>query len=428
MPDGLFREEVQLARQTSWLGSISLHSPKAGWWLLAIVLVFFLVLTALLFLGSYTRRERVEGALSPKGGLLSIAASSPGVVTKVFISEGDSVQEGDPIVEISGERSSPALGDIHAAVGSQLEFKRARLQEDLDQQQKQAIFIERDLHSRAKLIRDQISKLDEQIAIQNELATAAEKRFEELSAAIESGAVPRVHVLQQKDIVLNSRSQLREFERLRLQLRDQAEQLQSQIIQLPAEASARLGSIERQLADVSQSLLRNAAQKAFVMRAPKEGTIGGLLVSNGQSVSAQQILATVVPEDSELRAELWVPSRSIGFVRTGEPVVVRYKAFPYQKFGSHIGRIEEISQSTVSSTELSRHLGVELGEPVFRVIAALDSQAIPTNGGVRPLRPGMTLDADVVLDRRRLIEWIAEPMLGTFKNENGAAPMKGSEQ
>lgn len=428
MPDGLFRKQVQLARQNSWLGSISLRSPRAGWWLLGIGIFFLLAMIALLFLGSYTRRERVDGALAPEGGLLSVAASSPGVVTRVFVREGDTVRAGDPLLEISGELSSAELGDTHAAVASQLELKRVRLQDDLDRQERQVAILERDLHSRERLVQAQILKLDERIAIQNEVTSSAEQLYEQWSAATESGAISRVQILQQKDVLLNSRSQLRELEGLKFQLQDQAAQLQSQVMQLPADASGRLGSIERQLADVSQSLLQNAAQKAFILRAPKEGSVGNMLVSNGQAVTAQQVLATVVPENSALRAELWVPSRSIGFVRVGEPVVIRYKAFPYQKFGSHVGRIEEISQSTVSSTELSRQLGVEMGEPSFRVLATLESQEIAVVGGGRPLRAGMTLDADVVLDRRRLIEWIAEPIFGLYRNKDGAMPTKGAEQ
>ncbi|MGE8218478.1 MAG: HlyD family secretion protein [Stenotrophomonas acidaminiphila] len=427
MPDGLFRTQVQLARQTSWLGSIALRSPKAGWWLLGIGLIFLLAMIVLLFLGSYTRREQVSGVLAPKGGLLSVVTSSPGVVAKILVREGDSVRSGDPLLEISGELSSAALGDTHAAVGSQLEFKRSRLQEDLDHQREQAELLEQDLRSRAKLLQAQISKLNERIAIQNEVTESAEQRYEQWSAVIESGAISKIQVLQQKDALLASRSQLRELEGLKLQLQEQSERLQSQIIQVPMGASVRLGDIERQLADVSQALVQNAAQEAFILRAPKDGIVGNLFVSNGQAVSAQQVLASVVPDRSELRAELWVPNASIGFMRVGDPVLIRYKAFPYQKYGSYAGRIEEISQSTVSSTELSRQLGLKIEESSFRVVAALDSQAIPVEGGHRPLRPGMALDADVVLDRRRLVEWVAEPIMGYYKKSNGSTPMKGSE-
>ena len=50
--------------------------------------------------------------------------------------------------------------------------------------------------------------------------------------------------------------------------------------------------------------------------------------------------------------------------------------------------------------------------PAYRVLAAIDRQAIMTADGARiPLRAGFTLQADIVRDRQRLIEWLFEPLL-----------------
>jgi membrane fusion protein len=51
-------------------------------------------------------------------------------------------------------------------------------------------------------------------------------------------------------------------------------------------------------------------------------------------------------------------------------------------------------------------------EPLYRIKAALESQAVLAYGKPRALKAGMQVEADVLLDRRRLIEWIFEPLLG----------------
>ena len=51
-------------------------------------------------------------------------------------------------------------------------------------------------------------------------------------------------------------------------------------------------------------------------------------------------------------------------------------------------------------------------EPLYRITVRLDRQDVAAYGATQALAPGMQLDADVVLDRRRLIEWIFEPVLG----------------
>lgn len=52
----------------------------------------------------------------------------------------------------------------------------------------------------------------------------------------------------------------------------------------------------------------------------------------------------------------------------------------------------------------------ENAEPYYRVLVALDQQAILAYGKREPLRPGMRLDADILGERRRLYEWILEPI------------------
>jgi membrane fusion protein len=46
---------------------------------------------------------------------------------------------------------------------------------------------------------------------------------------------------------------------------------------------------------------------------------------------------------------------------------------------------------------------------MFRITVALDESPAPQ---AMPLAAGMRLQADVLLERRRLIEWLFEPLLG----------------
>ena len=50
------------------------------------------------------------------------------------------------------------------------------------------------------------------------------------------------------------------------------------------------------------------------------------------------------------------------------------------------------------------------GEPFYRVTVVLDKQAVTAFGKPEPLKPGMLLDADVLGEKRRLIEWVFEPL------------------
>jgi membrane fusion protein len=123
----------------------------------------------------------------------------------------------------------------------------------------------------------------------------------------------------------------------------------------------------------------------------------------------------IVPAGSKLVAHIFCPSRAVGFLRVGQRVLLRYAAYPYQKFGHHQGSVLSISHSAVSPGELPARLAglsslVGTTEPVYRVTVGLASQGITGYGEALPLQPGMLLEADVLLERRRLVEWMLGPL------------------
>ena len=125
----------------------------------------------------------------------------------------------------------------------------------------------------------------------------------------------------------------------------------------------------------------------------------------------------MLPKDARLEAELLVPSRAIGFIEPGDTVLLRYQAYPYQKFGHQSGTVKRISRSALNQTELQTLLGsAAQTEPLYRVTVSLAKQAIIAYGQTEPLRPRMALEADVLGERRRLIEWVFEPLYSLKAN------------
>ena len=123
-------------------------------------------------------------------------------------------------------------------------------------------------------------------------------------------------------------------------------------------------------------------------------------------------LLAIIPDDSPLEAHLYAPSRSIGFVHAGQQVLLRYLAYPHQKFGMHRASVVAVSRNPMAPTDLGFPPADGSREPLYRIKARLDTQAIAAYGRLEPLQPGMQIEADILLDRRRLIEWIFEPLLG----------------
>jgi hypothetical protein len=94
-----------------------------------------------------------------------------------------------------------------------------------------------------------------------------------------------------------------------------------------------------------------------------------------------------------------------------EDVLLRYLAYPHQKFGSHAARVTAIARNPLAAAELGFVPPDGTREPLYRIKVELAAQSVQAYGREEPLQPGMQVEADLLLDRRSLVEWVFEPLL-----------------
>lgn len=190
-----------------------------------------------------------------------------------------------------------------------------------------------------------------------------------------------------------------------------------------AHVTAEHERIEQELASIRQEMARRESGTHILIKAPEDGVLTTIANDPGQSMAAGQVLATLLPGGaiSEragklLEAHLYAPSEMIGFVQVGQPVMIRYRAFPYQKFGLYHGTVSAIGRTPLAPNELPNNTpAARVNEGLYRVKVALARQSVAVSGREQPLTAGMTLEADLVLDRRSIGEWIFEPMIALAK-------------
>jgi membrane fusion protein len=218
-----------------------------------------------------------------------------------------------------------------------------------------------------------------------------------------------VAVKQKQDEVTDQEIKLQALRRQRAQVeRDLgAARLEEPTVALRTKAQTE--QVARQISELQESLAQVEARRESVVRAPMAGVVTNVSVNSGQSVAADAPLATVLPRGSGLHVELLVPTRAIGFVSQGQEVVLRYEAFPHERFGQYRGKVKTIGRNVWTQGERIGPISVR--EPVYRVDVDLDRQSVAALGQEFPLRPGMLVNADLLLERRTILEWLFEPVL-----------------
>ncbi|MEO6408534.1 MAG: HlyD family efflux transporter periplasmic adaptor subunit [Burkholderiaceae bacterium] len=407
----LFRREALEHRQRHWLGSIQLTRPVSLGVLTAFVVCAVFAVAAWLTLGEYTRKARISGYLAPDLGVVRLVAPQAAQVLQSHVVEGASVHAGDVLFVLSVAQAT-ASGDAQRVIETSLATRERSLGEsarevDLRLEAKR-VALGRQIDS----MRAEIAQLDLEIELQNQrllLAREAQRRLESLRG---ENFISAAQLQIKAEEMLGLRAQLSALTRQRgAHLRDIGV-LESQRAELPLTARAQRSEIERELAALAQQGAENDARSQLVVRAPQDGIVTGVLAQPGQSVTPASALASLLPANARLQAQLFAPSSAVGFLRPEQQVLLRYQAFPYQKFGHQSGRVTQVSRAPLQAAELAALRPGEAGEPLYRITVTLDAQSVAAYGVQQPLAPGMQLDADVLLDRRRLIEWIFEPVLG----------------
>jgi membrane fusion protein len=401
-PRALFRAEVLAPWQGRLHGDLLLTHAACSRWSVALLAPPCAALLCFLAFGSYVRTASISGTLVPAEGLLHIASTQPGLVIERRVSEGSVVAADAVLFGLQSERASATRGNAEQAIGALMASRRASLEAERQRLARQAQLREADARRQQQRWREELQRIAAQRDLQQQRVRLAESAAQRYTALQARGFVPTAEVQQREADLLDQRqreAELASNEAALLQTRQAAAQQQREQQWQSEHDSA---ALERELALLEENSADSEARRAWLVRAPRAGTVSAVLAEPGQNVTAGQTLAALSPQQALIEAELYAPSRAAGFLRPGLAVRLRYQAYAYQKFGLQAGHIREISASALP---VDGH-----GEPMYRVRVVLERQSVRVYGVDRPLQAGAAVDASVLLEQRHLYEWLLDPL------------------
>ncbi len=415
----LFRPEAVEAQRQAALGGVQLMRPLSLSLLTAGVLLAVLATGSFLWLAEYTRKASALGVLVPDRGLIRLVPATAGTVMESHVREGQAVQAGDLLFVVAQERAV-LEGSAQAQVQRSLQARRRSLDESARQQRQLLSAQGAALSRRLQTLQAEMAQLDAEAGLQAQRLALAQQALARLELLQAQQFFSPAQVQAKQEEVLGLQAAVQALGRQRVALQREQAELDGERQALPALLAGAAGEIERDLSLLDREAAEFDSVRRTEVRAPQAGTISSVLAETGQSVGPTSALASLVPEGARLQAHLYAPSSAVGFVRAEQAVRLRFDAFPYQKYGHWPGQVLQVSRVPLAANELA---GLALpaqaagGEPLFRITVALEERsgaAFPATTALTPdaLVPGMRLQADVQLERRRLLEWLFEPVLG----------------
>lgn len=420
----LFRPEVMAGRRPRLAGEVLLGA-RPLW--NAVTLIALLLAGALVLLvaqGSYTRRATVGGQLVPVQGVMRIVAPQGATVIEQRVREGQPVRRGEVLYVLGTDR--PAGAETVAGYQAQISGSIAQRRELLEAERRRTVeSLEADigaLQRRVSAMGAERGQISQQQTEQRRRVALAEESAQRQRLLFEQGLVTREAWQERERDLSDQRQRLQALGRDALALAREQAQVEQQLDQARAARQTREQSIERELALLGEQLADAEARRRIVITAPQDGRATLLQGAPGTTVDAVRPLLVLVPDDTTLQAVLYAPSRTVGFVRPGTPVWLRHEAFPYQKFGHQRGEVVAVSTYPAG---LDDQLGLASfapdaagagasAEPLYAITVRLEGQVFPAQASA-PLRPGLRVQADLMMEQRRLWEWMLEPLLTAAK-------------
>lgn len=406
------------------------HSPLARA-VLWILVAFIGIAGVWMYVGEIDEVAIARGVIKPTGNVKVVQAVAGGRIAALHVKNGDVVTKGQPVITLDSSENTIEIQRLAAQIASAETEKAllqqavrgvdisgrladAKLTDDAKQslvsfyQQRTSILRGRLSSARSSLDRAQAALRAEQISLESR-----QKEVEQARQDVQRAKDQTTSDDERKERAIDTahRAEQAAQSRYRLQQnRLQQASIAVEAAQKDVENSARTNEAtdfsvivekDKQLIDLRAQLERaKHAAGQSKLTAPVAGTVHAMEVSTeGAVIEPAKTLMTIVPADSELIVEARLKNKDAAFVQTGDAVAVKVDTYAFQRYGTIEGTVIGKSADAVATKQDGL---------VYTLTIQLDTD--DARRQKMQLTSGMSLTAEVITGRKKIIDFILDPV------------------
>ncbi|KTR90327.1 MULTISPECIES: HlyD family type I secretion periplasmic adaptor subunit [Pantoea] len=314
-----------------------------------------------------------------------------GILTELYVHEGDRVQAGQIVAKLDATRSQSSVGESAARYRAAL-AAASRLRAEVNDD---PLTFPAELNgypdliaAETRLYNTKRAQLNDATRQFKESLALANRELAITQRLAKTGAASSVEVLRLQ----------RDKSDLELKLTDMRSQYYVQAREELAKASAEADSLAQVIKGREDTVTR------LTIRAPMRGivknikvsTVGGVIPPNGE-------LMNIVPMNDRLLIEARLSPRDIAFIHPGQRAVVKISAYDYAIYGGLNGVVESISPDTIQDE-------VKPEIYYYRVFIRTDNDYVQNKAGRRfAISPGMVSTVDIKTGEKSIMDYLVKP-------------------
>lgn len=394
-------------------------------WAVTLLSALFLIalITAIVFC-KFTQRIDVKGEVITLPHSINVFSPQQGFVIKQYVQIGDIVNKGQPLYEIDVSRNTSS-GNVSAA---QIEAINEKIENSNDIIKKLVDNKNQTINALNAQLKTSTDSLKETNRMLQNTQAGLKKMHANLASYdkyLSDGLITKDQYNYQHSLYFQQQSAYQSLVSQKMQLESQITQLNSDRVTKAADFDNQISSQYNQANDYKNQLVESNANGNLVIKATSDGRVESLSATQGQTVENGSSLAQIKPTGNvEYYLILWLPNNAIPYLKVGDPINIRYDAFPSDKFGQFPGTILSISSMPASRQEMSEYTNVGDGTAqqelaLYKAIVKIKDKEFKHNGKTLRLSNGLKAQAVVFLEERLLYMWMFTPVYKISQSVSG---------
>ncbi len=331
------------------------------------------------------------GKVIPSSKEQSIQSLEGGILTKLYVSEGEIVKQGQVLAQLDPTRFASNVGESESLLIAS-KATAARLRAEVNATPlvfpEDVLKIPKLVSEETALYQSRRSNLNDSISGLSQALVLVEQELAMTEPLVAKGAASEVEVLRLKREANDLRNQMND---IRNQYYVKArEELAKANIDIETQAQVIKGKTDTLQRTVFKSPVRGIVKEIDVM------TIGGVIPQNGK-------LMTIVPLDEQLLIEARISPRDIAFIRPDQEALVKVTAYDYSIYGGLHGKVTVISPDTLRDE-------VKQDQFYYRAYIRTDSDKLINKQGKQfNITPGMVAVVDIKTGHKTVLDYLIKP-------------------
>jgi len=404
-----------------------------------IVVSFILLFILYATLFDIDEISRGTGSFIPTAKVQKLKNYEGGVVSKIYVREGDTVKKGQILLKFNPIAHKSKLDENKISL-QELEAKVARLkaeslgidmdtiicEDECDRKQinlEKSYFksnleeLEKNLSKQKEQLKFKQSSLEDAINKFNVLDTNYKSLSEEYLAKKE---LEKKKIFTKYEIGLlrrelnDAKSERKSAEENIVQIKTQIEEVKDgmdeTILTFRNKASVQYNETSAEilrLKEAKKNLLDII--KRTVIRSPVNGVVKELFVHTlGSSIQSTAELMTIVPDNYEMVAEVKIKPAEIAKLHIGQSVKLKVTAFDYSIYGDLEGKITYISPDTITDKDKNED---------FYIMHVKTKVNYLNNNEKYKIKVGMMVNADVLVGKKSIMSFLLKPILKSTQKD-----------